>query len=585
MATGGPRGRGGGCDFSMMAHWPSRCCGRVNLRPSTAWPCPPARPGAKRDSCTRRSASSMRAAGSSAPQPQRTRAASPDERSGAAALAAAAPASTPATAPAHARRRARHRRGSRRCCAPLRAARGAHRGRASAELEAIAAWCGARLARSLTRACSSCSPARRRARERLAALIREVLDPCDSVRVAQRATGHWWASRAAALRAAAAAGAGARRALRCWAVARPILSPSAAGCMAPQWLHPPRRAARSARASAATARVHEPDSAGTSGTLQLAPAGTDSRGARTGWAAAPRARPAFSAETPRSAAALGGALRGGARRPHLAGRRGRAIRPRQQTRLRWRELLEEFGDARGRRRRFSARGRRCDLVAALARRTAYRPADEDVPVMLSPCSPIRSCATTASGWHHSARTCCRAASRPIRSCRCGAAGGRACPQPGGAAAPRAGADAARGLGARQRAELVLSVPAREGDLELLPSPSARCCTARCGLPAPQRLACRPAAPRRIHRGAGGRARPAVEPRGAAARRDPLPHAAECLSVSRLRGAATRGRAAQGTPSLASRWISADCSYTPRCSFVGAPARLRDARRLKPRRAR
>jgi ATP-dependent helicase/nuclease subunit B len=55
----------------------------------------------------------------------------------------------------------------------------------------------------------------------------------------------------------------------------------------------------------------------------------------------------------------------------------------QQTRLRWRELLDEFGELAPSVGTLS-RGAALELVGAFARYTAYRPADDDVPVTVSP---------------------------------------------------------------------------------------------------------------------------------------------------------------------------------------------------------
>ena len=57
--------------------------------------------------------------------------------------------------------------------------------------------------------------------------------------------------------------------------------------------------------------------------------------------------------------------------------------PAQQTRLRWRELLEEFGEL-ARSLGELSRERALELLRAFAQRAAYRPGDEDVPVLISP---------------------------------------------------------------------------------------------------------------------------------------------------------------------------------------------------------
>jgi len=138
-----------------------------------------------------------------------------------------------------------------------------------------------------------------------------------------------------------------------------------------------------------------------------------------------------------------------------------------QTRLRWRELLEELGEL-GPGVGQPGRAAALDLLRSLARHTHYRPADDDVAVMLAPAlvDPV------------------------LRYDGIWVAGLSAdvLPQP---LAPSpflplqaqlaAGVPAASSAGRRTQAEtllrawrhgadeLVLSVPARAGDLELLPS--------------------------------------------------------------------------------------------------------------------
>lgn len=138
-----------------------------------------------------------------------------------------------------------------------------------------------------------------------------------------------------------------------------------------------------------------------------------------------------------------------------------------QTRLRWRELLDEFGELApsvGRLERAAA----LELLGTLARRTAYRPADDDVPVTLSPM-------LTDPVVHYDGIWVASLSADVL-------------PQP---LAPNpflplraqadAGVPAASSAGRRRQAEallaawrastpeLVLSVAAREHDLELLPS--------------------------------------------------------------------------------------------------------------------
>lgn len=140
-----------------------------------------------------------------------------------------------------------------------------------------------------------------------------------------------------------------------------------------------------------------------------------------------------------------------------------------QTRLRWRALLEEFGglvatvDSLG-------RDAALELLRALALRTAYRPANEDVPVTISPmlADPV---AIYDGIWvaSLSAEVLPQpVAPDPFLPHRAQLAAG----MPEASAAGRR--LQAHTLLAAWRAgtqDLVLSVPAREGDLELLPSPS------------------------------------------------------------------------------------------------------------------
>jgi probable DNA repair protein len=140
----------------------------------------------------------------------------------------------------------------------------------------------------------------------------------------------------------------------------------------------------------------------------------------------------------------------------------------QQTRLRWRELLEEFGELAlsvGNLEGEAALGN----LRALAFHTAYRPADEDAPVTISPmlADPVvvydgiwvgslsanvlpMPVAPDAFLPLHAQLT----AGMPEAS----------------AAGRRAQARSLLSAWRRTTPELVLSVPAREKDLELLPSP-------------------------------------------------------------------------------------------------------------------
>lgn len=140
----------------------------------------------------------------------------------------------------------------------------------------------------------------------------------------------------------------------------------------------------------------------------------------------------------------------------------------EQTRLRWRELLEEFGTLAG----GVASLERAAAVAALtalAARTAYRPADEDAAVMLSPmlADPV----VRYDGiWVASVSA--DALPQPVApDAFLPLAAQLAAGVPAaGARQRRAQAQALLSAWARATSDLVLSVPAREADLELLPSP-------------------------------------------------------------------------------------------------------------------
>ena len=140
----------------------------------------------------------------------------------------------------------------------------------------------------------------------------------------------------------------------------------------------------------------------------------------------------------------------------------------QQTRLRWRELLEEFGTlALG----VASLERAAALaaLAALAARTVYRPADEDAPVMLSPmlADPVvRYDGIWVASLSADVLPLPASPDAFLPLAAQLAAGVPA----SGARPRRMQADALLAAWARATPDLVLSVPAREGDLELLPSP-------------------------------------------------------------------------------------------------------------------
>jgi ATP-dependent helicase/nuclease subunit B len=139
-----------------------------------------------------------------------------------------------------------------------------------------------------------------------------------------------------------------------------------------------------------------------------------------------------------------------------------------QTRLRWRELLEEFGALAG---SVGSLPREAALgeLRALALRTAYRPADEDVAVTISPvlADPVVVYDGIWVGSLSADVLPMPVAPDPFLPLRGQLAAGM--PQ-ASAAGRRAEAQVLMGAWRRGAAELVLSAPALEKDLELLPSP-------------------------------------------------------------------------------------------------------------------
>ncbi len=139
-----------------------------------------------------------------------------------------------------------------------------------------------------------------------------------------------------------------------------------------------------------------------------------------------------------------------------------------ETRNRFHELLEEFGTLAVSTPALR-RGEALRLLAALARRTAYRPADEDVPVMLS--AVLADPVVHYDGiWVAGlSADVLPAPLAPDPFLPLEAQRQRGLPQ----ASPAARREQALALlraWRRSSVALVLSVPEREGDLELLPSP-------------------------------------------------------------------------------------------------------------------
>jgi ATP-dependent helicase/nuclease subunit B len=140
----------------------------------------------------------------------------------------------------------------------------------------------------------------------------------------------------------------------------------------------------------------------------------------------------------------------------------------QQTRLRWRELLEEFGELAA---SVGFLGRQAALgeLRSLALHTAYRPADEDAPVTISPmlADPVVVYDGLWVGGLSADVLPMPVAPDPFLPLSAQLAA--RLPQ-ASAAARRAQANGLVSAWARAAPELTLSVPALDEDLELLPSP-------------------------------------------------------------------------------------------------------------------
>jgi ATP-dependent helicase/nuclease subunit B len=140
----------------------------------------------------------------------------------------------------------------------------------------------------------------------------------------------------------------------------------------------------------------------------------------------------------------------------------------RETRTRFHELLEEFGELAVstpvlRRREALA------LLAALARRTAYRPADEDTPVTISPVLADPVVRYDGIWVAHLSADALPASLAPDPYLPLAAQLAAGLPQ-ASAPARRGEAEALLRAWRAGTDALVLSVPQREGDLEVLPSP-------------------------------------------------------------------------------------------------------------------
>ena len=139
-----------------------------------------------------------------------------------------------------------------------------------------------------------------------------------------------------------------------------------------------------------------------------------------------------------------------------------------QTRLRWRELLEEFGELAASVATLE-RGAALELLRALAMRTSYRPSDEGVPVTVSPllADPVVIYDGIWVGSLDADALPQPPAPDPFLPLQAQIAAG--VPE-ASVARRRAQGDGLFAAWRRGTRELVLSVPARDEDRELLPSP-------------------------------------------------------------------------------------------------------------------
>jgi probable DNA repair protein len=335
---------------------------------------------------------------------------------------------------------------------------------ATAQMEAIAEWCRARLAAGPEARLLVIFPGSAGQRERLAALIRSVLDPAAALAAASPSGecvgiegGEPFGSLplpAHALLGLALLGGA--------ALDPPLLS---------RWLGAPYWGSPDAAARAALALLLR-ERAGTDvslrellGVLQLA-ASELTPAARALDAQLRQAERLLGKDSAsprrwseRFEAALGALGWPGPLPPASAP---------HQTRLRWRELLEEFGELAGC-SGYLALHAALELLRALALRTAYRPADEDVAVTIS---PMLADPVVAYDGIWVASLSADVLPQPLTPdpfLPLHAQRDKGVPQ-ASAAGRRAEAQAWLAAWRRGTTELVLSVPARDGDLELLPSP-------------------------------------------------------------------------------------------------------------------
>ncbi|HYL02422.1 MAG TPA: PD-(D/E)XK nuclease family protein [Steroidobacteraceae bacterium] len=365
--------------------------------------------------------------------------------------------------------------------------RGVRTGDAESQLEAIAAWCGERLAAQPDARLLVMLPGTPGTRERLAALVSAALDPGAVFGRAGTGSspvgiegGEPFGSLALPAQALLSLAVLARDAIEIGQLCRWLI--------APYWDSPgpsPRAALAQLLRQRLSARM---DLREFLGVLQLAPRELTSA-ARELDARIRRAEGLLgegSASPRRWAERFEGALGAlgwpGPLPPESA---------LQQTRLRWRELLEQFGELAASTGSLSLGGAR-ELLRALALRTAYRPADEGLPVTISPmlADPVVVYDGIWVGSLSADVLPLPVAPDPFLALRAQLEAG--VPE-ASAAGRRAQAQALLAAWRRGAAELVLSVPAREQDLELLPSP----CLA--GTPLRDEKAAGLWLPKRLHR--------------------------------------------------------------------------------------
>jgi ATP-dependent helicase/nuclease subunit B len=348
--------------------------------------------------------------------------------------------------------------------APPVAPRGVRTVDAQAELEAIAAWCAERLAAQPDARLLVMLPGAAGARERLAALIRASLDPAATLAGDDAAQGRVGIEGGDSF-ASLALPAQALLSLELLAGGTTDPQSLSRWLTAPDWTSPapgPRAALALLVRQRGLARL---DLRELLGVAQLAPRELK-LAARELDARVRRATDLLRAESAsarrwseRFEAALGALGWPG---PLPA---GSAV---QQTRLRWRELLEEFGQLAGSLGRLRLEAA-LELLRSLARRTVYRPADEDVAVTISPM--LTDPVVIYDGiWVGSLSA--DVLPQPVSPDPFLPLAGQL-----GAGIPEASAAGRRAQAGRLLAawrasapELVLSVPVREGDLPLLPSP-------------------------------------------------------------------------------------------------------------------